>query len=94
MYDIKTFKLTSGEEIVAKVKDETETEIVLDDVLLVMGQQTQQGLQVGLMPFMFSNPEGTLTLTRGVIMVESQPSSGLEKGYIERTSNVAIATSI
>ena len=92
--DIRTFKLSSGEEIIGKVKHEDSDTFIIEDVLLIVGQNTPQGMQVGLMPFMFSNPEGAITIRRPHIMVEGKVSGDLEKGYIERTSKIAMATSI
>lgn len=92
--DIKSFKLITGEEIIGKVKDGDETTVIVQKPLAVVVQPTPQGLQVAMMPFMASDPEGTITLSTDSIIVETTPTSELEKGYIERTTSVAIATSI
>lgn len=94
MTDVKSYKLISGEEIIGKVHSESETEVVLDDVLAVVAQPTQQGLQIGLMPYFTSNDQAQLTITKTAIVTSAAPNKELETGYIQRTSKIDLTSKI
>jgi hypothetical protein len=90
--EIIAIKIISGEELLGKVKSEDDTTITLSDVLGLMAQQTATGVQIGLAPFMMSNPEGDLSVEKSAIVVRTTPSTDLERGYIERTSTIDLTS--
>ena len=92
--EIIAIKLISGEELLGKVQSENDTSIVLSDVLGLIAQQTPTGVQIGLGPFMMSNPEGDLGIEKNAIVVRTTPNADLEKGYMERTSKIDLTSKL
>ncbi len=90
--EIVAIKIASGEELLGKVIEEDDTSITLSDVLGLIAQNTQQGMQIGLAPFMMSNPEGDLKIERHAIVTQTTPGADLEKGYLERTSKIDLSS--
>lgn len=91
---IIAIKLVSGEELIGKVLSETDSTVTLGDVLGLMAQQTQTGMQIGLVPFMMSNPEGDLEFNTNAITTRTTPSAKLEQGYLERTSKIDLSSKL
>ena len=92
--DIVAIKLVSSEELIGKVLSDDDDTITLGDVLGLIAQQTPTGMQVGLVPFMMSNPEGDLTFQKSAITTRTTPSAELEKGYLERTSKIDLTSKL
>lgn len=92
--EIIAIKLISGEELIGKVLKEDDDAVTLGDVLGLLAQQTQTGMQIGLVPFMMSNPEGDLEFSRTAITTRTTPSAELEKGYMERTSKIDLTSKL
>lgn len=92
--EVITLKLSSGEEIISRVKSrclENDT-IVLDRpnmIGLAPGPDGQVGIQ--LMPWVASNQDGEITVFTSHIVGEAKPIEELEKGYIQRTSTIALS---
>lgn len=93
--EVKAFRLVSGEEILGKVVAETDDVYVLEDVRALHAQPGPQGMQIGLIPYMLSNPElKSFTLRRSAVIGVTEPTAELENGYLQQTSGIAIATSV
>ena len=86
--DTVSFKLSSGEEIVARLEDENEKSYTLKKPMVLMMQQ--QGL--GLAPFMFSvSPDGKFKLQAASVSCIAKTESEIAKQYISTTSGIALA---
>lgn len=85
--EVITLKLTSGEELVAKLEDETSTHYVLDRTRVVgMGQKGP-----GLMPYLFTvNPNATIRLAKIATTVVEPSDPEFAKQYLELTSSIAL----
>ena len=86
------FKLSSGEELISRVIKRTEDEIVLDrpNMIGLAPAQGGMGISIQLMPWMASNQDGEITVKRSHIIAETKPNEELEKGYLSRTSGIAL----
>lgn len=90
--EVKSFKLMTGEEIVARVMDETRTEFVVDSPQVLQFQRVSQN-QMGLafVPWALSNPEiSDLQLSKSSIVAVYPPASDVEKQYLSQTSKIAL----
>ena len=85
--DTLSFKLSSGEEIVARLDEETDKSYTLLKPMVIVAQQ--QGL--GLAPFMFSvTPDGKFNLMATSVACIAKTETGIAKQYIERTTGIAL----
>ncbi len=85
--DILSFKIASGEEIVARLDEETETEFVLlKPMMLVISPES-----VGLGPFMFSlDPAGKFHLQKTAVVCKGKTEDNIGKQYVSTTTGVAL----
>jgi|TARA_B110000971_G_scaffold105586_1_gene108363 hypothetical protein len=85
--DTVSLKLSSGEEIVARLVEENDTQFTLKKpMVLIMGAD---GL--GLAPYMFSvNPDNKFVLRANSVSCVSKTQDEISKQYIATTSGIAI----
>jgi hypothetical protein len=86
--DTVSFKLSSGEEIIARLEEETDKSFVLHKpMVLIMGQQ---GL--GLAPFMFSvKPDSKFSLRISSVSCVAKTEKEIAAQYTQQTTGIAIA---
>jgi hypothetical protein len=86
--EVVTFKLTSGEEVVAKLVEETETYYKLSRPMVL--SMTQQG--VGMMPYLFTvHPDTEVKLNKATItMVEATDKSFADQ-FLQSTTGIKLA---
>lgn len=86
--EVVTLKLTSGEEIVAKLVEETETHYKLSRPMVIgMGQQGP-----GLMPYLFTvNPNKEVNLLKSTVTVVEATDEVFAKQFLESTSGIQLA---
>ena len=86
--EVVTFKLTSGEEVVAKLVEETETQYKLSRPMVL--SMTQQG--VGMMPYLFTvHPDTEVKLNKTTItMVEATDKSFADQ-FLQSTTGIKLA---
>ena len=83
--DVISLKLTSGEEVVARLEKETNDTIELHKPLMLIAQQ--QGL--GLAPFMFSvGPNTKFILKARSVMCIAKTVDDLSKEYTTQTTGI------
>lgn len=83
--EIYTFKLTSGEELIAKVIDQTDINIELSSPLSVA--PSAQGM--GLVPSMFTaEHDRTVTLNTNTITMYGETADPVRIKYIEATTGI------
>jgi DNA/RNA-binding domain of Phe-tRNA-synthetase-like protein len=83
--DTISIKLTSGEEMVANLVEENDTEIVLKKPMVIVA--AQQGL--ALSPFMFSaNPDAQVKLKQANVLCILKTVDELGKQYTQQTTGI------
>ena len=95
MSDYKLYKLISGEEIIGKVEKEDDSNVVLSTVRLMTVQQHENGNPfVAMIPWMIGAPTSSIELSKSSIIgnLSGDVSSELEKGYIQQTTGIQMAT--
>lgn len=85
--DTVSFKLSSGEELVARLEEESSTTYKLHKPMVLIAQQ--QGL--GLAPFMFSvSPDGKFVLNSSAVSCMAKTEEQISKQYTEKTTGIAL----
>lgn len=83
--DTVSFKLSSGEELVARLEKEDEKSYTLKKPMVLIAQQ--KGL--GLAPFMFSvNPDGKFVLQANSVSCVAKTEAEIAKQYMSQTSGI------
>ena len=86
--EVLTLKLTSGEEIVAKLTEETDSYYKLSKPMVIgMGQKGP-----GLMPYLFTvSPDKDIKLLKTTVTVAEPTDEAFAKQFIESTTGIALA---
>jgi len=86
--EVITLKLTSGEELVAKLAEETDSYYKLSRPMVIgMGQQGP-----GLMPYLFTvNPDKEVKLLKTTVTVAEATDEAFAKQFLESTTGIALA---
>lgn len=86
--EVITLKLTSGEELVAKLDSETDTHYRLSRPMVIgMGQQGP-----GLMPYLFTvTPERIVGLLKSTVTVAEPTDEAFAKQFLESTTGIALS---
>jgi hypothetical protein len=86
--DVVTLKLTSGEEIVARLDDETATHYKLSKPMVIgMGQQGP-----GLMPYLFTvSPDRVIPLSKTTVTVVIASDKQFADQYLQSTTGIKLA---
>lgn len=86
--EVITLKLTSGEELVAKLVEETATHYKLSRPMVIgMGQQGP-----GLMPYLFTvNPEKEIKISKTALTVVEATDEMFAKQFIQSTTGIALS---
>lgn len=87
--DVVSLKLTSGEEVVARFRSDTEQSITIEQPMTLVN--TPQG--IGLMPYMFTVEEGQeLKLPKSSIVVNTHTRSETASDYLSRTTGLQMVS--
>lgn len=86
--EVITLKLTSGEELVAKLVEETDAYYKLSKIQVIgMGPKGP-----GLMPYLFTvSPEKEVKLLKTTVTVAEATDEQFAKQFIESTTGIALA---
>lgn len=85
--DVVTIKLTSGEELVARLQEERDDYYKLSKVMVIaMGQHGP-----GLMPYLFTVPQdATIKLSKSTVTVATLTEKSFATQYLQSTSSVLV----
>lgn len=85
--DTVSMKLTSGEEVVARLEEDKEDVLKVTKPLMLTG--TQEG--IGLAPFMFTiDPEATVNLNKSNILCVLRTEENMANQYIQNTTGLSV----
>jgi hypothetical protein len=86
--EVVTLKLTSGEELIAKLVEESSTFYKLSRPMVIgMGQQGP-----GLMPYLFTvHPSKEVKLLKGSVAVIENTDEQFAKQFLESTTGIKLA---
>lgn len=85
--EVITLKLTSGEELVAKLEEETDTHYKLSHPQVIgMGERGP-----GLMPYLFTvSPDRDIKLSKTTVTVAEPTDTQFAKQFVEATSKIKL----
>jgi hypothetical protein len=78
---IECFKLVSGEEIISKVSDNTDTTIKLVQVRSLEMVDSEDGYVTTMLPFTLGNIDATITIEYKNVITKYKPSKLVEDAY-------------
>ena len=82
-----TFKLNSGEELIAKIVEITRDNVILQEQVSIA--TSQQGM--GLVPSMFTaDPKGKFTLNTNSISLYAETEDAVRMKYLEVTTGIKV----
>ena len=85
--DTISLKLSSGEEVVARLEEERDDTLKLSKPLMLT--PTQEGL--GLAPFMFTvNLEQNIVLNRATVLCIAKTEEQMAAQYVQNTTGLAV----
>lgn len=86
--EVVTIKLTSGEELIAKLVEEADTHYKLGRPMVL--SMTQQG--IGMMPYLFTvNPEKDVKLNKSTVTVIEATDKAFADQFIQSTTSIKLA---
>lgn len=89
--EVIALKLSTGEEVIGRVEYNDSQTLNLSKVRIVIIQPMEnQQVGVAFMPFMASNPDGVIPLTKTSIVGEVRPTAVMEKAYLQQTSAIQL----
>ena len=87
------FKALNGEEVIARLVEETETELTIERARVLSMQATGQPGQVtiAMIPWYLGDPDGTADVYKQHVFsrLKTIPAE-LAKGYLQQTSPIAL----
>ena len=94
MSDIKLFKLTNGEEIIARKQADTQTNmIVLEKPKCIrpVSNDNTSKMGIAIFPWLMAGKEDcVVNLSREHIIVETVPKETIEKNYLSRITGLTL----
>jgi hypothetical protein len=93
MSNIVYYKLTSGEEIIAKEISVGDAATIIDEAVTLVYQQSDKGVSVGFAPFM-PQSEGTIALWHTSIAAVATPNAQVKTEHVRIFSGIVLAGSI
>jgi len=85
--DVVTVRLSSGEEIVARMQDETDTVLKLSKPMAAM--MAEKGL--ALIPFILTvDPETDINLNKNQVMFVAKPVKEISDHYLQSTTGISL----
>lgn len=85
--DIISLKLNSGEEVVAKLDSQTDTEFKLHNPMVL--SMTQQG--IGMIPFVITaDPEAILSVSKDRAIIATQTRKDAASSYLQQTTGISL----
>lgn len=87
--EVVTLKLTSGEELIAKLaKDDTAAHYVLSKPMVL--SMTSQG--IGMIPYLITvSPDKEIKLNKGVVAAIEATDKQFSDAYIQQTTGIKLA---
>lgn len=87
--EVVTIKTTAGEEIVAKLAEQTDTTVTVSKPLVL----TAGAKGIALVPFLFTtDPDSDITISKGTIMTIAPTHKDASDTYIQNTTGIKLAT--
>ena len=89
MADLKVLKLTTNEEVIARVEDKRD---ILELTKPMVMMQVNQGGQMGfaIMPWSMSGKCDKVEISQSIVIATLDPMDEVEKNYIQATTGITV----
>ena len=88
--DVVSFKLTSGEELIARITEDRTTDYVLAKPMALLN--TANG-GLGMMPTpIAANPQDSIVLNKHAVAIHGKCQAELASQYLEKTTGLTLST--
>ena len=87
---MKLIRLTTGEEVIASIKEETETTVTIDEGILLI--PAGEG-RIGMVPFMPYSDGSPIEISRASIMFMTNPNEDLYRQVLRVTTGIETQSS-
>ena len=94
MSDVIALKLSSSEEIIARVSDRDGATISVTKPMVVgigPSPDNPRGPVIQMIPWVVSNQDGDIVINTNHVVAETVPHKEIVDGYIQQTTGIAIA---
>lgn len=91
--DIRVFKTITGEDIIAEITKESSLTYSLKNPANLVLQETEQGVRVGLAPFMPFAEDESFILYVNALTAEAKPDPAMLKEYKRVYSPIVVPSS-
>ena len=89
MADLKVLKLTTNEEVIARVKEKRDIlELTKPMVMMQVNQGGQMGF--GIMPWSMSGKCDKVEISQSIVIATLDPMDEVEKNYIQATTGITV----
>lgn len=90
--DVVTFKLTSGEELIARVAEDRDTSYLLSKPMMLINTPTGG---MGMMPAPISvNYQESVVLNKHAVAIHGRCVPDISSQYLEKTTGIALVKSL
>ena len=89
MADLKVLKLTTNEEVIARVEEKRD---ILELTKPMVMMQVNQGGQMGfaIMPWSMSGKSDKVEISQSIVIATLDPMDEVEKNYIQATTGITV----
>ena len=90
MQEVKLLRLTTGEDVIAKVEQGSGDLVTLNKTFVIIPQQVAPGKPVQLMMSLYNafGKGDTVTLSKDKIVFMTEPKDEIQKSYEQNTSRI------
>lgn len=94
MSEVKTLKMSSGEEVLCKIEeiDEDTRVYTISSPMVLQILQGPQGYGLGLIPWIHSTKRGNIEVSLNHVMALIEPDKDVIDAYLSQTSGIQLAT--
>ena len=91
MSEVKVFKLTTGEEIIARAEQQRDIMILHRPMSFQpVPTQVQGTVGMALVPWLMSAKDDIIEISLTHIVIETEPKKDIEKNYLSTISGIAL----
>lgn len=92
---IEIFKLVTGEELIAKVDDNSMCEMfTLSQPRVMQVMQTERGMSAALVPWLLTNPDADVIIKGVHIIARAKCPDDVERSYLQQTSKLDLTSTL
>lgn len=95
--DVVTLKLTTGEELIARLVEQVNGKVIITKPMLVsLGQDRSGNIGIQMVPYFLltANPDAKLTIDEKNVMVMTLSNDQAKNSYTQSSSGITVASGL